>query len=167
MHRDVGRTGHQPSLVIEEGAGEIKPLTDVPRAASVPQAGTHLLRDGSEAVVAKLLAKWIGRFNIGEIVLGPIPLRSSGVGRIAIAMIRIVMIEHRIPGNGRELSGRRPGWDPKERICVVGPKEHCFAAGRDERGCVACCGEGGSGRVAPMAQHTVSPPATGTDCRRA
>lgn len=142
MHRDVGRTRHQPSHPRrskreQERSNRTLMLTEGPL---LPQAGGQLFRDGSEVVVVKLHAKGIGRFNIEEIALGPIPCGSIGVGRIAFSMIRIVMIEHRIPSDGREVSGRRVHWAPKGIVRVVGSEERCWAAGPDEHGCVACCG---------------------------
>src|SRR5271165_3132098 len=51
MHRHVRRVGNQPSLGIEQCAGEIETLLDVNRIRGVLQDSAHLFRDRHEKVI--------------------------------------------------------------------------------------------------------------------
>ena len=51
---DMGSIGHELSLLVEDGAGEVEALLDIDRGAGVLQGNAHLLGNGTEEVVEDL-----------------------------------------------------------------------------------------------------------------
>jgi hypothetical protein len=77
---DMGGIGHQLSLLVEDGAGEIQSLFDVDGVAGVLQSQAHFVGHGAEKVVEDFQQHGVGRGGIGRGRFQTCPYR-GGWGR--------------------------------------------------------------------------------------